>query len=211
MSAKVIRNPDFAQRLEMACDQYALCPPLHKGRYQWIVDEFGRRFNESITTETVRKWSKGEARPKQDKNALLAQLLQVDPTWLYMGIDADLEPRERKARNAMASGVVNVVAGLIQMDGGTPAFPEEEGVVDIHAIIKGAAYSFHVALGSGRRFVVPTKYETAVVLGVIRDGMSFRIYELTPEIIETGPRRGGSIEIELPRGVKPISGFDRRL
>lgn len=209
--SKVIRSPEFAQRFEMACDQQPHCPPLHKGRYQWIVDEFRKRYKESISTETVRKWHSGEARPKQDKNALVAQLLGVDATWLYMGVDPDLEPRERKARNAVADGAVNVVAGMIQMDGGNPAFPDKEGVVDLHAIIKGVKYDFHVSMiDEDGRAVVPTKYEGVIVLGVSRDGMNFTVVEIPQETIEAGQRRGGSIEVDAS-GLKPISGFDRRL
>jgi hypothetical protein len=42
-----------------------------------------------------------------------------------MGIDPEFQPHERKLRNAMADGAVNLVAGFIQMDGAYPAFPEE--------------------------------------------------------------------------------------
>lgn len=158
----------------------------------------------------------GESKPRQDKNGLLAKLLEVDPSWLFMGIDSDLGPRERKARNAMADGVVNVVAGLIQMDGGSPAFPADDDAratkdnVDLYAVIKGAQYVFHVALGNDDgRFVVPTQHENVIVLGVRRKGFSFEIYELPPEVITEGQRRGGSIEV-MGAG-RRVTGFDRRL
>ncbi|WP_242136955.1 hypothetical protein [Sphingomonas sp. TREG-RG-20F-R18-01] len=202
--AKVFRSPDFGKRLEQACDQSPHCPPLHKGRLQWIADELKKRFKLSVSTETVRKWMHGESRPKQDKNLLLAQLLQVDPTWLFMGIDADLEPREKRVRNAMADGIVNVIAGFIQIDGGNPAFPAEGDKravvdnVDLYAIIKGANYAFHVSLGSDDyRFAVPTKHENVIVLGVMRDGFAIDVFEISEAMIAKGTKRGGSIEVVL--------------
>lgn len=213
---RIIRDAGFAQRFEMACDSHAHCPPLHQGRLRWIVDQFAERFGETITTETARKWRFGEAKPRQDKNALLAQILEVDPTWLYMGIDPELEPKERKARNAMADGVVNVVAGIIQMDGGNPAFPDEDDDratkenVDLYAIIKGAQYAFHVCMADGDgNFAVPTRHSAVTVLGVTRKGMAFEIVELPAEVIAAGRKRGGSIEVSQ-KGRK-ITSFARRL
>lgn len=116
----------------------------------------------------------------------------------------------------MANGVVNVVVGLIQMDGGSPAFPADDDTraqrenIDIYAVIKGAQYSFHVAFAVGdANFVVPTRYENTIVLGVRRHGMSFEIFELPPELIEQGRRSGGSIEVTGTG--RQITGFDRRL
>lgn len=219
-TGKVTRSSEYARRFAMACDQNPHCPDLHKGRYEWIVREFARRWQMVTTTESVRRWHSGIARPKQDKSEKLAELLGVDPTWLFMGVDPDLQPREKKARNALASGVVNVVAGLIQIDGGSPAFPDEDddrariNNIDIYAIIKGAQYSLHVALGEqtgeGYRFPIPAKYDEVVVLGVIRAGMNFTVCEIPHDAIEGGHRRGGSIEVVLEK-IEPIEAFDRRL
>lgn len=209
---RIIRDAGFAKRFEMACDSHDHCPPLHLGRLRWIADQFSERFGETITTETVRKWRFGEAKPRQDKNALLAQILEVDPTWLYMGVDPELEPKERKARNAMADGAVNIVAGMIQMDGGHPAFPEEGGKenVDLYAIIKGAQYALHICTADSEgKFAVPTRHQGITVLGLTRKGMSFEIVELSEEIIAAGRKRGGSIEV-TEKGRK-ITTFSRRL
>jgi transcriptional regulator with XRE-family HTH domain len=129
---KVIRDAGYAQRLALACDRSDQCPPLHQGRLVWVVAQLQERFGLDVTTETVRKWMHGEAKPRLDKNSKLAELLGVDPVWLYQGIDPNLSPREKKARNAMADGAVNLIAGFIQMDGGAVAFPEENGVIDLY-------------------------------------------------------------------------------
>lgn len=217
---RIIRDAEFAKRLESACDGHPHVPPLHRGRLTWFRDQLQQRFKMSVTTETVRKWFWGEAKPRPDKIAMIAELLGVDVAWLQIGVDPGMPPRERKARNAMADGAVNIVAGLIQMDGGHPAFPDEEGEIDLYAIIRGANYAFHVSLGepvgAGARFAVPVKRKGLLVLGLLRRDLCFEIIEITEALIEArGTKRGGSIEVpvdgrtlnRLPR----IDGFTARL
>lgn len=223
---RLVRDPAFAKRLEEACDKNPNIPPLHSGRLVWVREELKRKFDVSVSLETVRKWFWGEVTPRPDKSAMLASILEVDQAWLQIGIVADLAPRERRARNAMADGVVNVIAGLIQMDGAHPAFPDPDDAratrdnVDLYAIIKGANYAIHVSMGAiegdGLRFPVPAKYENVVVLGVVREGFCVDVFELTSEVIETlGNRRGGSIELSLSaeqvRELHRIESFAQRL
>lgn len=214
---KVIRAPEFARRLTEACDAHPLVPALHNGRLGWVKRELASRFQESVSVETVRKWFHGEATPRPDKLAKLAQLLERDIAWLSLGIDPQLEPRERKVRNALADGAVNVVAGLIQMDGGHPAFPEtDEGPIDLHAIIRGGKYDIHVAtgnaVGNDIHFVLPTVTDAVLVLGVVKIGFALNIYEITPEVIDGGRNRGGSVElITRPSDLRQIETFKTRL
>lgn len=42
----------------------------------------------------------------------LAQLLEVDLGWLTLGTKPEMTPKERKARNAVADGAVNLVAAV---------------------------------------------------------------------------------------------------
>ena len=180
-----------------------------------------------MSTEAVHRWFWGEVKPRPDKTACLAEILMVDVSWLQIGIDQGLAPRARKARNALADGVVNVVAGFIQMDGGHPAFPDEgdaraeQDNVDIHAIIRGGNYALHVALGADAAdtagegmviFPVPTKHEAVIVLGVLRNEMTIEIFEISPDLIsEHGIRRGGSIEVVVNRtDLRRIESFSQR-
>lgn len=223
-AVRVIRDPEFAKRLERACDAHPHAPEKHRGRLAWLKEQM-RKHNVDVSHETCRKWFAGEARPRPSKAETLARVLQVDPAWLVMGIDPELQPHERKIRNAMADGAVNLVAGFIQMDGAYPAFPDDsdqrahDDNVDLYAIIRGANYSFHVVLGEKTddkelRFLVPTRHENAVVLGVIRD-TSFRIqvYELSSEIIrEFGNNRGGAVEVIVDSSrLRKIENFRDRL
>lgn len=173
--------------------------------------QLDQRFSTSVSNETVSKWFTGVARPRPDKIRLLAKLLDVDEAWLALGVEPELDPRERKIRNAMADGAVNVVAGFIQMTGGHPAFPEENDVrakggarIDLYAIIKGAHYALHVALaqeeGEGAyRFAIPYGHEDCVVIGVIQtQPLVCDFLELTADLVNAhGLRRSGHIEITM--------------
>lgn len=222
-NAPIIRDAAFAARLTQAADRHPHCPPMQRGRYPWVRDRLAEKGVKS-SIEGLRKWFIGENKPSPETTIVLADILGVDQGWLYMGVDPNLAPREKRARNAMASGAVNLIAGMIQMDGGTPAFPAddddqaERNNVDLYAIIRGANYSLHVTLGDVEPdtdevlFIVPTIHQNVTVIGVIRDGMNFELFEITPEVIEeNGKGRGGSIEARVSRNqLRRIEGFTQR-
>jgi transcriptional regulator with XRE-family HTH domain len=222
---KTIRSLDFATRLATACDTNPLCPPMNFGRLTWLKAQLADGFSQGVSVETVRKWFSGEAKPKVDKLRMIATMLEVDEAWLSLGLQPDLTPREQKLRNATADGVINVVAGLIQMGGGHPAFPAaddqraKEGAIDLYAIIKGAQYAIHVSLArevNGEyHFTVPTRYDAAMQIGVIHEpNLAVCIVEISETAIEAGHKRGGSIDVVLDeRAVKAcrIRTFSKRL
>lgn len=209
---------DLSDRITKACDGNAYCPPKHQGRYGWIRNELKSLNGTEVTIETVRKWIQGEARPRHDKLASLAQILGVDEGWLAYGAD-NPTPRERAAHNAAVDGAVNLVAGLIQMDGGAAAFPEDDKTgVHLHAIIKGGKFDIHCTLGTREdgvlKFDAPSPFEHLVVLGVVRDGFTLKIYEIMHDLIASGKRRGPSIDVEVAEGdpgLRPIESFKQRL
>jgi transcriptional regulator with XRE-family HTH domain len=214
---KTLRDRPFALRLQEACDENPYVPAYNYGRQAWVKTQLQQRFKVSVSNETVSKWFTGVARPRPDKINLLAKLLEVDEAWLALGVAPELTPRDRKIRNAIADGAVNVVAGFIQMTGGHPAFPDDSDNrskggprIDLYAIIKGSHYSFHVALAQGvgagvYKFAVPYGHEERVVIGVVqRKPLICDFLELTPSLIEThGVRRSGYIELTV------VSGDDR--
>jgi hypothetical protein len=221
--ARVIRDPAFAHRLESACDAHPHAPDKHRGRLGWLK-EMMKKQGVEVSHETCRKWFAGEARPRPDKMNILAQVLEVDPAWLAMGIDPELQPHERKVRNAMADGTVNLIAGFVQMDGGYPAFPDDDDPranadnVDLYAIIRGVNYGFHVVLGektdAGLRFLIPAAHTNVVVLGVIRlTSFQIQVYELQGDVIRKfGNNRGGAIEVVAePSDLRKIDNFRERL
>lgn len=153
----------------------------------------------------------------------LAEVFGVDEAWLAIGKMPDMTPREQKARNAEVDGVVNVIAGLVRMDGGRPAFPEDPNeLADLFAIIRGGHYSLKICLGDEKGdgevfFNIPRDPLHTVVLGVVRNGSSFDIYEITREAYQTlqpSDRKGSFSVIRFeddPVLFSPISGFTDRI
>lgn len=224
-SKALVREPEFAARLRKSCDERRGCPPLNAGRLIWIQENLARvRHNYSV--ESVRKWLAGESKPREKALAAIAHLLDVDEAWLSLGADPGLTRREVAAHSATADGGVNVVAGLIQMDGGRVEFGERvepDDPVDIRAKILAAEYKLHIASGTQTeagllQFLVPIDHSAVIVLGVVREGFAFEIFELTPELVAAhlvrGAGRGLPIKIEVTRdaiSTYQIRSFRQRL
>ncbi|MDR7061221.1 MULTISPECIES: hypothetical protein [unclassified Sphingopyxis] len=87
------RERAFAKRLEQALDNHPRCPADY-GRLTWVTRELAhQRIN--VTIETVRRWLGGMSMPRRAKMTALAKILQVDETWLAMGVQpvaADVPP-----------------------------------------------------------------------------------------------------------------------
>jgi hypothetical protein len=195
----------FAERLAAALDNNPNVPPLGRGRLGWIQQQFAKR-GVTLTVASVNRWTLGTAVPEPDKIPLLADMLGTDAGWLQHGTNNALSPREARARNALANGAVNLVAGMIQMGGGSIAFPDEDDkaairdAVSLKAIIRGASYSFHVATGEERdgslHFIIP-RTEGALILAIVqREGFHFDVFEITADVVEThGTFTRGAVEV----------------
>ena len=213
MTNNAVKEPAFAERFNTACAANPNCPPVNSGRYPWFVDQFKKRFGRSVTIESVRRWNYGESLPRRAANDQLAEILNVDPSWLWMGVGEGTgieERRAKRAQQAETSGSVDLVAALIRMDGGSVAFPEADDkraarmAIDMYAIIKGANYAFAVVKGDpvegGFSFAVPGKAanDEVVTLGVLRDGFSFRVIEITADLRATGTGKLPTINVVVP-------------
>lgn len=204
--ADTIRDAAFAHRLSVACDAYPLAPPQQRGRLTWLSNELKARFGTKVSIETARKWFGGVARPRPDKMAQIAELLQVDVAWLSLGLKPVEKPKERAARNARANGAVNVVAGFIQLGGGTVAFPKQDDTdVDFYAILRGEQIAFSVKMArpvsdddGSYAFDVPQQRDDLTVLGVLpREGFEVEVYHLPNEVLdETAAPHGGYATVE---------------
>lgn len=206
---KKIAHPEFAQRMQMACDENPNVPLPNHGRLGWFVTEIDRRFGTSPTIETVRKWFAGETIPRTKMMGYLAAVLEVDHAWLAVGSTSQVSEKQKKVRNAAADGAVNLLAGLIQICGGSPAFPDEkdrrarEDKIDLYAVIKGAQYALHVCSAESsegaHEFVIPAEAaRSAFVIGLVRTGeLSFRFFELETELVlARGQRKGGFVIVK---------------
>jgi transcriptional regulator with XRE-family HTH domain len=223
-------HPEFAQRLAQACEANGSVPAVNYGRLNWFQKQYADRFGVEIATETVRKWFAGETKPRPQALRQLAEILQVDEAWLSLGTTPDSKGK-KPVQDATASGVVNLIAGLVQMDGGTIAFPEpddrraEAENLHIYGIIRGAQFPLHIVIGEQRDggnwgFSVPVVAREAVVLGLMRlEPFKFRIVELDSEGLgSVGARKGGSIEVEVDNDLRSgahawaeVTTFSKRL
>ena len=214
--------------MQAACDGNPSVPQQNHGRLGWFSSQIEERFNKSVTVETVRKWFAGETVPRPKMMGYLAAVLEVDHAWLAVGSSPQIGEKQKKVRNATADGAVNLVAGLIQICGGHPAFPIDDDAralknkIDLYAVIKGAQYAFHVTIADltddGASFAVPVQsVGEAVVLGVLRKGeLDFSFFEIEVEKIESaGKRRGDLYTIQMPvhpdSSWKQITSFSQRL
>ncbi len=143
---RVVRDPAFAKRLQIACENQALCPDVGRGQQKWIYEQLLANYKIRVSPEAVRKWFAGETRPRPNIMSFIARILEVDEAWLSLGIKPEVTPDERRVRNATATGAVNLLAGLIQLSGGHVAYPDGSDGPDLHMIMKGKAYDVDVAL-----------------------------------------------------------------
>jgi len=178
------------------------CPALGQGRGRWFAERFQEHFGTPVSAKTVRLWGQGH-RPASGARLLqIATVLRVDAAWLYFGDEQRSDPR--------LNGILSIVAGLIQLDGGAVSIPtadcSEAGEVNLLATIKGASHAFHVIMGQrvrpgAFRFTVSEKHGRAIVLGVLRDGLTFRLVKIPRDRIERGREEQGSpTDVELSAG-----------
>jgi transcriptional regulator with XRE-family HTH domain len=217
------RHKQFAERLNKTADNNPNVPELRHGRLKYIQDQLEKR-GVTVSMESVRKWFSGESMPHHSRAGLLAEILRVDESWLIFGSGENTSPNQRRVRNALVEGAVNFVAGLVQMDGATVAFPEDDDRyamaqhVNLHAIIRGASYAIHVVVATQDSddrtiFSVPTDLRNTVPIGVVRhEGFNFSLYEITDMALELGrPGRTGKVEVDLHgEGVREIENFKER-
>ena len=229
-----IKDSAFAKRIESAINARPDIPPPNHGRLGWFVQEFSSRYGVRLTPETVRKWLAGISAPRLERRKQLADILGMSEGWLITGDGSPLDAKERRLRNAEVDGAVNVVAGLIQMDGSYPAFPGttprdavREGV-DLYAIIRGAHYAFNIATAikteDGQwQIPVPTGRDEIMILAVVRTvGLGLEVFEIDEEtIVAFGHFSAGAVSVPLRLEdevymvgdvvQKPISTFAERL
>lgn len=172
------------------------------GRQTWVKEKMG------VSHEAVRKWFLGQARPRPDKLAQLANVLECDEAWLALGKKGDLDPREKRARSLNVEGAVNAVTGLLQLNGANCAFPGEKdpaaGYVDVYAITRGVQLAIHVSLGKQGppnqfRFTIPKEYEQCKIVGVVHARANrLHLINMDYEMLQKyAERKGGFLEVGL--------------
>jgi len=195
-------HKDFVNRLNEACDHHPDAPPPYRGRQRWLSKVI------SVSPEASRKWFAGEARPRPPVMKKIAEALKVDEGWLALGLTPIHEPSERKVAERRAGGAIYYIAGLIEMEGGTVAFPEGDDAdagVDLFATVRGRQRKLHVApadrVAPGRYLAaLPADHDKLLVLSVVmgHHGHCPRVLFLAPDLLDKHAQsRGGYQEVEM--------------
>lgn len=219
--SKII-DPEFARRLEVACEDNPYCPTdLQRGKQKWLREELAQLGAEfSVSAEAVSKWCAGETRPRPKMMRALASILKADEAWLSLGIVPDMTMKEKKKRSVAADGGALLLAGLIQISGGNSTFPKvgDAGREDLLAIIDGEAVEIDAPLARTIQagvhlFTIKRDYERRKVVGVLPTGFGARLFLINQRAIKThGIWRGDFLELEAEeRNSKLFVGTESQL
>lgn len=209
---KRIVDKGFLRRLEIACENNAHCPNDY-GKQKWIREQIEIKHKQRFSAEAVSKWFGGASRPTVKTMGLLASALEVDEAWLSLGKTPDFTATEKKRHTLWSDGSVNLLAGMIMLNGGQIAFNEdEEQEMDFFSIIHGKHYSIKAAAGIQQDdkvlFVLPKNTDRLLNLGIIgSDTFSgVNVIKLPNDIIQKyGRRRGTHTELLVDRSAPGFS------
>lgn len=194
-------HSDFARRLKKACDDNPVIPEKGKGQQVWLAQKL------DITQEAVRKYFEGLNRPNPDKMKAIAKLLGVDESWLALGINPEMDGRQKRQYQNQAGAATYLMFGVFIANGYTCAFGKEgDEVVDFYAIKGGQQKAISVTTARERSkavwlLPVKTSYEQTMNLVVvpIRSTQFEFIFMDQQGISEHGQNRGGIIEVTAHR------------
>lgn len=204
MGSTVEFRKAFVKRLTQACEESNYVPPPHKGRQQYIAEKLG------VAPEAVSKWFKAVSMPRPDKIERLAELLQVDQSWLTFGISPEMDRVERKAHAKEADGAVHLVLGMIMLAGGHCGMPSARdpraSYVDFYVTMRGSVYPIHVSFArelSRDHFelLLPREYQDVRSVGVIPAGAGkFHFIDLPLVMVEEHKtRKAGGVALAISR------------
>lgn len=209
----------FAKRFNQAIENIPDVPPEHYGRLKFIVERLDA-FGLKVSQETVRKWKSAETLPKHSSMEQLAEFLKVDHSWLAFGTES-ISPTMSalNERTVFENGAITLLAGFIQIGGGTVLQASGDEKADLRAVIRGAQYSLRVIVGQpegdGYQFDVPADTDTTetLIVGIIvQGGMSVEVYEIESELFERSEKRDAFKRVRAKASdLRRIEGFAKRL
>jgi hypothetical protein len=193
----------FVARLKQACDESSIIPPPHQGRQAVIATPMG------IAPEAVSKWFKGVAMPNRERMVELAELLDVDESWLDRGVKPEMDRTQRRAHAREASGAADLVRGMAKLSGAAVAEPTKTdpraGYVDFYCTLNGRMFAIHVSLGRETaqgeyEFLVPNEYADTRTIGVVLYQREYVFIDMPADLInEVKVRKAGEFLISVTR------------
>lgn len=162
----------FAHRLNQAVEQHPQVPVSPYGRQSWLVQKLAKEAGLKVSNNTVNKWMRGMAKPRDENVVKLAKVLDVDDVWLGHGRMTNLStPKEELVASASnAGGALLILAGLVEA-GGHKVMLEDDGTPSLRASIKGEKVNCVAASGQADgktiSFIVPEPVGPKRIIGVI--------------------------------------------
>lgn len=204
MASTAEYRKQFVKRLVQACDLSKLVPEPHYGRQTYLATKLG------VSAESVSKWFKGDSIPRHDTMAKLAELLEVDQSWLAFGLQPEIPRTERMVHANRSEGAVALVWGTMTLEGARCGLPSSRdsrsGFVDFYATMRGTIYPMYVALArelSKNRFelLLPKEYKDVRAVGVVPAGVGRWHFIDLPlsKIEEHKVRKSGQVSISFGR------------
>ena len=165
----------FGDRLSKAVEAHPLAPEQAFGRVTWLKRELEAKAQVKVSLNTVHKWMRGTARPREDRLRDLARVLQVDEVWLAFGSLSAQRAATNARQAAQANGAALFVAGLVELSGGRVTFSESRDAAAqsrIHANLPSGVGAEILAVvpqvnGETLMFTVPEPAGDARVVGVV--------------------------------------------
>ncbi|WP_157928955.1 helix-turn-helix domain-containing protein [Pararhizobium haloflavum] len=203
MDDKLVPYPEFASRVNHACDNNPKIPDGW-GRQAYVQAQF-EKAGIPLSRQSVNRWFQGYSVPRLKKLNFLAKVLDVDEGWLVFGAMPEGE-HHRKTRHPIdISGAIQLVTGLLTMDGAICAFaePNDEAGLHFRTVYKGRHFRCHCVAADttdeGYRVVVSPNYANLTTFIVVRyEGWDFRIFKIVPGVIKsTGEHRGGFVTLDF--------------
>jgi transcriptional regulator with XRE-family HTH domain len=125
-------HSEFARRLLKACENNVTVPEKGKGQQVWLAQKM------NISQEAVRKYMEGLARPRPDKMTKLAKLLNVDESWLALGVNPEMDQKGIRQYKNRVEAAGYLTFGVFMSNNYSCAFGEEgDERVDFYAIKGG--------------------------------------------------------------------------
>lgn len=194
-------HTEFSRRLVQACENNPVIPEKGKGQQLWLAQKM------DVSQEAVRKYLEGLARPRPDKMTKLAKILNVDESWLALGVKPEMDHRGLRQYKNRVEAAGYLTFGVFMSNGYTCAFgKEDDDAVDFYAIKGGQQKAVAVTTARERSkgvwlFPVKPTYESTINIVVLplRPSQFEFVHLDHAGISEHGEYRGGTIEITVHR------------
>lgn len=170
--SNTVRYPEVAKRIADTISKSTRIPDGH-GKLAYLAREWETRFGEPMGREQMRTWVNGLREPRPEQRGRLAEVLGVDPAWLWQGTNT---PSTARVSGLAAEGMV---AGMLLQAGGWKIRQSQDRGYDLDAEIGGRSYKIEVKTTKREddawRVTLPRNINEVVFLAVVVDPVTAQV------------------------------------